>query len=242
MKYAIFADIHSNLEAFQAVLDSMEKEGAEKKIFLGDVVGYGADPNECIGLLKKNSDISIAGNHDYGLVGKTSLDGFNRYAKEALLWTKKVVSEDNIDYLRSLPILTEFDSMTLVHSSPKYPERWHYIMSSVEAAEQFSAFNTQACFIGHSHRPIIIKMNPAGEISGGAVSEMQIKRGYCYIINGGSVGQPRDGNPDAAYCLYDSEQGLAKIVRVPYDIKGQQDKMKKAGLPEHLIDRIKYGK
>lgn len=242
MKYAIFADIHSNLEAFQAALDSMEKEGAERRIFLGDIVGYGADPNECLRLLRDRADLAIAGNHDYGLIGKTSLDSFNEYAQTALLWTRQVVSEDNMDYLRSLPIITEFDSMTLVHSSPKYPNRWNYIMDSAEAAGQFPAFKTQTCFVGHSHRPIIIEMNPAGEISGGAIPEMQIKRGYCYIINGGSVGQPRDGNPDAAYCLYNSDSGLARIVRVPYDIKKQQEKMSKAGLPENLIDRIKYGK
>ncbi|MBU2590681.1 MAG: metallophosphoesterase family protein [Nitrospinota bacterium] len=242
MKYAIFSDIHSNLEAFQAALDSMDREGTEKRIFLGDIVGYGANPNECIELLKNNSDLVLAGNHDYGLIGKTGLDRFNRYAKEALLWTKEVISEDNIDYLESLPIREEFDSMTLVHSSPKEPERWHYITNPAEATEQFPAFNTQVCFIGHSHHPIIIEMTQAGEISGGLESEMQIKSGHCYIINAGSIGQPRDGNPDAAYCLYDSEQGLAKIIRVPYNIKGQQAKMKKAGLPERLIDRIEHGK
>lgn len=242
MKYAIFSDIHSNLEAFQAALDSMEREGAEKRIFLGDIVGYGANPNECIEIVREKSDLALAGNHDYGLIGKTGLDRFNRYAKEALLWTKEVVSEDNIGYLRSLPIREEFDSMTLVHSSPKEPERWRYIMNSAEAAEQFTAFNTQICFVGHSHRPIIIEMNQVGEIGGGLESEIQIRDGHCYIINAGSIGQPRDGNPEAAYCLYDSEQGLAKIIRVPYNIEGQQAKMRKVGLSEYLIDRIEHGR
>lgn len=242
MKYSIFSDIHSNLEALQAALDSMEREGAEKRIFLGDIVGYGANPNECIEILRDRADLALAGNHDYGLIGKTDLDCFNRYARDALLWTKEVVSGENIDYLKSLPIRKESGSMTLVHSSPREPERWHYITNPAEAVEQFPAFNTQVCFIGHSHHPIIIEMNPAGEISGGLESEMKIKSGHCYIINAGSIGQPIDGNPDAAYCLYDSEQGLAKIIRVPYNIKGQQAKMKKAGLPEHLINRIEHGK
>lgn len=241
MRYALISDVHSNLEALNAVIGKVKADKVDKVILLGDIVGYGPDPNECIDTLRKFADILIAGNHDHGAVGMTDISCFNNHAKAAIQWTTSVLSEENKVFLSSLPLTSNIKSgsIYLVHSSPKEPEEWEYLQKAKDADTNFKFFSETNCFIGHSHRPAIIEMAPDGKIriySG----HSDIKTGCRYIINAGSVGQPRDGNPDASYAIFDTDS--VTIKRAAYDILLTQKKMKDAGLPSYLIDRLSEGR
>lgn len=241
MRYALVSDIHSNLEALNAVIGKVKAEKADKVIFLGDIVGYGPDPNECIETLKGFADIMVAGNHDHGAVGMTDTSHFNRYAKAAIEWTSGVLSKENREFLSSLPITFNIkqESIYLVHSSPEEPEEWDYLQNARDADINFKFFSEANCFIGHTHVPAIIEMTSEGKINI-YKDHSEIKKGCRYIINAGSVGQPRDGNPDAAYAVFDA--GSVTIKRAPYDILLTQKKMKEAGLPSYLIERLSEGR
>jgi len=156
VRYAIFSDIHSNLEAFQVINKFIETENIDKRIFLGDIVGYGANPNECIELLRKSADIVLGGNRNNTTIKKTDISCFNEYAKAAILWTRKVLSQENKNYLAALPVIDTFKEITIAHSSPWEPSVWHYIVNIRDARNNFEYFDTQLCFIGHSHHPVTI--------------------------------------------------------------------------------------
>lgn len=240
MRYAFISDIHSNLEALNAVMEKVKAEKPDKVIFLGDVVGYGPDPNECIEILRGSADIMVAGNHDYGAVGMTDTSYFNDHAKAAIEWTAKVLSKENKSFLSGLLLTSNIkkESIYLVHGSPEEPEEWDYLVNAKDADTNFKFFSEISCFIGHSHIPAIMEMLPDGKINIHS-DHSEIKKGCRYIINAGSVGQPRDGNPDAAYAVFDTDS--ITIKRVAYDILLTQKKMKDAGLPSYLIDRLLSG-
>ena len=242
MRYAIFSDAHSNIEAFQSVLNKIEKLNIDRRLFLGDIVGYGANPNEAIELLKSSADVILAGNHDYAAIDMTDITYFNPHAKEAILWTKEILKQDHKEYLKKLPVTTVVDNITLAHSSPKEPLMWHYIINTLDAMENLEYFNTTLCFIGHSHYPFIIESDASGRINTPKDKIIKLNGNSKYIINDGSVGQPRDRNPDASFVVYDSEDMTIEFKRVPYDIKSAQEKMRREGLPEYLIDRLTYGR
>ncbi len=241
MKIAFISDIHSNLEAFQAVMASLARNGAEKVMFLGDIVGYGANPNECIDLLRDTADCNIAGNHDFAAVNKTDISYFNPYAQEAVLWTKNVLTRQNALYLSSLPLTDALYNFMVVHSTPLHPELWDYVVSFSDAQIGFENFTQQICFIGHSHHPGIFVQDRAGGISAEEKTTISIREGNRYIINIGSVGQPRDGNPLSSYGLYNTETNEYRLIRVEYNIALAQQKIIAAGMPHFLAERLSVG-
>ncbi len=239
-RYAVISDVHSNLESLTAVLNDIDKEKIKKVLFIGDVVGYGPDPVGCIELIKKRCTYAVAGNHDWAVIGYTPSDYFNYNARVAIEWTKEQLGNDELEFLQSLSIVKVLrkESLFLVHASPKEPDAWSYILSLHDAEINFQYFNERICLIGHSHVPFIIERLPSGEIVLYR-EKIEFKESCRYIINVGSVGQPRDGNPEAAYAIINDK--YARIVRVRYDIEMTQKKMKKAGLPEFLIERLSKG-
>ena len=242
MKIALISDIHSNLEAFQAVMASITRYGVEKVMFLGDIVGYGANPNECIDLLRDTADCNITGNHDSAAVNKTDIRYFNPYAQEAVLWTKDVLTRQNALYLFSLPFTDVLYNLMVVHSTPRHPELWDYVVSFSDAQIGFKNFTQQLCFIGHSHHPGIFVQDRAGRISEEEKTTISIREGDRYIINIGSVGQPRDGNPLSSYGLYNTETNEYRLIRVEYNIVQAQQKIIAAGLPRFLAERLSIGR
>jgi diadenosine tetraphosphatase ApaH/serine/threonine PP2A family protein phosphatase len=241
MKWAILSDVHGNLEAFQAVIQDLRRQGAEQVAFLGDVVGYGANPNECLALLRELAEWVVAGNHDCGAVGLTDIDTFNSAAHTALLWSQKQLSMENIAYLRGLPLWHQREEVTFVHASPNEPAEWNYMITFPEAEEGFQALAGDLAFVGHTHQPLALAKEARREVQVISPEEVILKEGIRYIINVGSVGQPRDSNPQAAYGLYDDVAKRYILKRVTYDIQAAQKKIIKAGLPSFLAQRLSKG-
>ena len=243
MKYALFADIHSNLEALQAVREAFKKERVGEYICLGDIVGYAANPNECLKLTRELNPLTIiAGNHDWASVGKTGIDYFRSLAKEAILWTQKELTEENKNFLQNLPLTREFDDFSIVHGSLSAPQKWRYIFTLQDARRNFDKQNKKICCIAHSHRPFIISQNRKGKCEKVKGTKVTLKDNYRYLINVGSVGQPRDGNPNTCHCLYDTNKKEIEIKRIPYQIKKAQDKIIASGLPQELAQRLSIGR
>ncbi len=241
MHYAVLSDVHSNLEAFKVVLTDVEQKRIEDIVFLGDAVGYGPNPNECIELLAERCKTLLAGNHDWGVIGLTDITYFNEYARHAIEWTRSMLTEKNSNILRSFPVKKESrnDDILFVHSTPREPEEWHYLLTLRDAEINFRYFDNKFCFLGHSHYPFIIEKLPSEELVT-YKEAARIKKSARYIINAGSVGQPRDGDPRACYAIIDDEK--MEIVRIPYDIGSVQQKMKKEHLPSFLIERLLVGR
>jgi diadenosine tetraphosphatase ApaH/serine/threonine PP2A family protein phosphatase len=241
MKWAVLSDIHGNLEAFRAVIQDLRDRGAGKVVFLGDAVGYGADPNECLALLRELTETTVAGNHDHGSVGLTNIDNFNPAARAAILWTRERLSMENVAYLRRLPLLLQQEGTTLVHATPYEPAEWNYLLTLPEARRGFHALSGDLAFVGHSHRPLILAQEASGEVRVLNQEKASLKEKMRYIINVGSVGQPRDGDPRAAYGLYEDTAQEYVLQRVPYDIQAAHEKIIKASLPPFLAQRLLRG-
>ena len=240
MIFLIFSDLHSNLESLNAFQNNIASIKHDVKVCLGDTVGYGADPNPCLEWVKENADILLAGNHDYAAVGKTNTDYFNRYAKQACDWTQNELTSINNEFLCSLPVEKEEYGVHWAHSSPFEPERWHYVTSALHR-RQFEHFNKSVCFLGHTHIPLILELSPDASVNEYSVSQMTLKKDCRYIINVGSLGQPRDRNPNPAYIIYDNELSSIEYHRFPYDITSAQEKIRNQGLPPFLADRLAIG-
>lgn len=240
MKIAFFSDVHSNLEALLAVKESLHDKGVQKSIFLGDSVGYGANPNECVEMVRDMSDAILAGNHDWAAAAKTPTDNFNQTARQAIQWTSCNLSCENKKFLFRLPLTGE-DEFLYVHGSPVKPDQWNYILNADAAGHAFSAFSGRICFVGHSHVPCIFAMDTAGRIIRSDASNEHIAEGYRYIINIGSVGQPRDGDPRASYGIYDTDHNSYTLVRASYPVDAARKKIIAAGLPPVLGHRLEAG-
>jgi len=243
MRYALIADIHANLTAFTAVLDNIEHRGGVAELWcLGDVVGYGPDPSQCIELLRKYKHICVVGNHDLAAIGKLALADFNPDAAFACRWTAQQLSPEDIEYLESLPQVIEKDDFTLVHGSPREPI-WEYLISTSSAKENFAYFNSRFCLVGHSHVPLIFRQDEDVNCSFIPLSTNigQVLGKSRMIINPGGIGQPRDGDPRASYAIYDSESKVVRLYRVPYDINATQIRMVKKNLPMRLVVRLEHG-
>lgn len=240
MRSAIISDVHANLEALDAAMKDIEGRRIEVVFFLGDAVGYGPNPNECVDLLRGRCKIFLAGNHDRAAVGMTDITYFNEYARTALLWTKETLSEKNRRTLEKLPVMktVKSENLLLVHSTPKEPELWHYLLTLWDAEINFHYFGHRICILGHSHQPFIIERMPSGEMVTHR-ERAELGKSGRYIINAGSVGQPRDRDPRASYAILDDE--TVEIVRVPYPFEKTQGKMHEAGLPLPLIERLSRG-
>lgn len=242
MKYGFFSDVHANLEALKVVVADFKKENLDKIFFLGDAVGYGPDPNECTSIIEDISEIKLMGNHDYAALGLIETNLFNPYAQKAMEWTKSVLIEKSLNILSSFAMDHRVDRFYLVHSTPKEPQEWNYIFDLDDAEENFNFFNKQICLIGHSHHPAVMKKYKDKHCFLHDDPGVEIEDGFRYIINIGSVGQPRDGSNQACYLIYDVKEKRAVLKRLPYDYKKTQLKMKKKGLPQFLIDRLALGR
>jgi predicted phosphodiesterase len=242
MRYLVISDIHSNLLALDAVIADA---GSFDRIWcLGDITGYGPNPNECIARLREFPLTTLAGNHDWAALGQLDLADFNQDARAACVWTRRQLSTSNKAFLRSLPVMIEEDGYTLVHASPSEPVE-EYVLDLLTAEYNFDKFNTPVCLLGHSHWPVAF-MRPlnatrlCAQIRPAYFQPLHFSDGK-WIINPGSVGQPRDGNPDASYALLDVEEGRWEYRRVAYDVDETQRRMKQHKLPERLIQRLQHG-
>ncbi|MGA1840328.1 MAG: metallophosphoesterase family protein [bacterium] len=243
MKIIIFSDVHGNLEALHSTLRLIERYPDARIYSLGDIVGYGANPNECISEIRKSVHLSLAGNHDHAAIGLTSIEYFNPFAKEAVIWTSKHLDEKDKRYLLEIPIYKKIDQkIFMVHSSPFEPEQWHYIISIRDAKRNFAFFKGQLCFVGHSHSPMVIGLSPDGNVFQENEEIIQLKAENRYIINVGSVGQPRDGDWRACLVIYDDESRIIEFKRLEYEVHTTQSKILEAGLPDLLAKRLMYGR
>ncbi len=242
MKAAIISDIHSNLEALQAVIKDIKKRRIKRIFCLGDLVGYGANPNECIMMCTSEAKIIIAGNHDWATVEKTDVSVFNPVAAEAIQWTQKQLNKGNFGKLQRLKLTSSIEDLFLVHASPNKPEQWEYLFSLDEAKCQFEFFKTQVCFVGHTHVPSVVYQDANGYTDFISDNPFPLIEGRRYIINTGSIGQPRDLDPRASYAIYDGNCRSVEIVRLDYNIPLAQQKIIDAGLPEVLADRLLAGR
>lgn len=243
MRCAILADIHANLGAFEAVLGDIARRGGVDALWnLGDTVGYGPDPHECLERLTEFEHIGVAGNHDFAAIGKISTIDFNPEAAAAANWTGHRLSRENKAFLEARPLIIENGDFTLVHGSPRDPV-WEYLIGIESARVNLSYFKTRYCLVGHSHQPLGFEAKENGDVrlikfTDGSRLELGKKK---LIINPGSVGQPRDGDPRASYAIYDTEDKSITLHRVPYDIGQVQSRMATLDLPRRLIARLSYG-
>lgn len=242
MRYLIIADIHSNLEALQAVLEDANNYGGFGHVWcLGDVVGYGPDPSACIKLLRQLDPLCVCGNHDLAAVGRIDIADFNSAAAKANKWTAGQLDDEDREFLLMLPEKILQGDFTLVHGSPRQPA-WEYISYGFTATDNFDCFDTKYCLVGHTHIPFIFEeedgMANEGYMHHGEMLALGDRK---LIINPGGVGQPRDHDPRASYAIYDSDENRIYLYRVSYDIDITQDKMERAELPSFLISRLSSG-
>lgn len=244
MKYAIFSDVHGNLEALQAVVANAGKQGVEAWICLGDMIGYGANPNECVETVRAlNPEACVRGNHDAAAIDPRERAFFHEVALEGIEYSARHLNAENTAFLQSLPYEYRANERFMaVHASPYHPEQWEYVLDQQGAERAFEAMQPhRLAFIGHSHAPVVFcddgtaQRYPAGE------ALMLEPKSHRYVMNVGSVGQPRDGNPDASYVVFDDEKHSVRLVRVRYDREKAAEKILKAGLPPILAERLLIG-
>lgn len=240
MRLAVLSDVHSNLAALEAVRDDMPE--VDEVWVLGDVVGYGPQPNEVIRLLQQMGARTVLGNHDGAAIGAVDARDFNPDAAEAIAWTAGAIDPNARAYLSALPEVRCEGDLTAVHGSPRDPI-WEYIVSPQVAASNLDAFQSRHCLFGHTHLPVIFRVDDGrmDVVPATPDSPVPIDAGRT-LINPGSVGQPRDGNPQAAYLLLETERQLAEFRRVAYDIGRTQRLMREVGLPPRLAERLSYGR
>lgn len=240
MKTAVISDIHSNLEALEAVRKVIKRENITRVFCLGDILGYNANPVECLKIVRELNPVCVAGNHDFAAVGLTNTDYFNPYAKVAAIWSGKQLNEEQTRFIKSLQLVHREGEVTLVHASLHDPELWGYILTQADANASFEYQETPLCFIGHSHFPCIYFEEGVPLVCPEGV--IQLNKEIKTVVNVGSVGQPRDGNPKASFVIYDPENYTVDFQRVAYDIETTQKKVLDAGLPSFLAERLSMGR
>jgi predicted phosphodiesterase len=240
MKFAIIADIHANLDAFQVVLEDCKKQQVTHYACLGDVVGYNANPKECLDIVRAMNMPCVKGNHDEYCSSEEHLEGFNPAAAEAVNWTRKQLTADDTQWLRELKYTRMVTNFTIVHATLDGPQRWGYVFDKLAAAASFTYQNTSVCFFGHTHVPVAFMKDSV--VRGGTYSKFKLEQGKKYFVNVGAVGQPRDNNPKSAYVIYDTLETTIELRRLDYDIAAAQKKILAAGLPERLAERLAYGR
>lgn len=245
MKYGIFSDVHSNLEALDAVLQCLEQKKVDGFISAGDLVGYGPNPNEVIWRIRNLSNLLIvAGNHDWAVAGFKELTWFNDFAARAIIWTKRQIKEDNRNFLRQLSRQVETSKFTVVHGSPRDPID-EYLLTEDIFKENLTSFDSPLCFIGHTHVPKVFCQTAAGNTetkNPGNEGKTKIHPEAKMIFNSGSVGQPRDGDTRTCCAVYDTDTEEITFYRVEYNFGLTQEKMKRCQLPIFLIERLSYGR
>jgi predicted phosphodiesterase len=245
MRYLVFADIHGNQEAFLTVLKFIQKKKIDYYLFLGDMVGYGASPNEIIQKIQVLKPLSlIRGNHDKAVCGLDSVETFNPIAASAIFWTKEKILKKNHNYLcrqKQGPLFVH-DTITICHGAPFDED--YYIFGEFDAAEAFEHIKTPLCFFGHTHFPFVYAEKDGvveGTFIEGETAEVKLEKDVRYLVNPGSVGQPRDRNPHASFAIYDSEARLLKFQRLEYNIEEAQRKILAERLPPALAERLSLG-
>jgi predicted phosphodiesterase len=233
MRIAIISDIHSNLEALNRAMKEIEKEKVDQIVCLGDIVGYGANPNECVDIVRQNTGHVLLGNHDKAAIDLSKTEFFNPFARIAAEWTSQTLTDENRDYIAGLELTLEINGLFFVHASPVDPGEWNYILTAADAAENFHAMPTDVGFIGHSHVP---------EVFCEDLWTREIVKGEKFIVNVGSIGQPRDGNPALSFGIFDTDLWSYRNLRFEYDIELAAFKIRKAGLPKNLAERLFVGK
>ncbi len=239
MRYAVIADIHANLDALQVVLEDIKQQKCTHVVCLGDVVGYGADPKACLDIIRGMNIPVVKGNHDEYIGLDDNPDGFNDAAAEAVTWSRNQLTTEDRQWLRELKYFRLVANFSIVHATLDAPQRWGYVFEKLEAAASFTYQNTQVCFFGHTHVPVAFIRDTG--VRGGTYSKFRVEPGKKYFVNVGSVGQPRDRNPKAAYVVYDLPTQTIELRRLDYDIAAQQRKIRAAGLPERLAERLATG-
>lgn len=247
MKYCLLSDIHSNLPALEAVLSACEKYNIDEYICLGDIVGYGPFPNECIKIVKDISLTVCAGNHDFAAVGKLEKDDFNKYARIAIDWTEDALSLESKQYLKNeLVLKNKIEDFEIVHGGLTRPLT-DYIINKWIAVSNFKLMESPVCFFGHTHIQRIFCLNNCNSTP--EIMNLQLDekvpldfQNNRYLINPGSIGQPRDRNRWSAFCIFDTADNTVIFKRAEYDLKKVQNEMKKLRFPDYLINRLNYGK
>ena len=240
MRYAVIADIHANLEGLEVVLADSKEQQCTHYCCVGDVVGYNANPKECLDIIRTMGMPVVKGNHDEYCSSEEDLEGFNPHAAEAVNWTRKQLSTEDRQWLRDLKYVRLVASFSMVHATLDGPQRWGYVFDKLAAAASFTYQNTAVCFFGHTHVPVAFVRDSM--VRGGTYSKFRVEPGKKYFVNVGAVGQPRDGNPKAGYVIYDLNEGTIELRRLDYDIAKAQKKIMEAGLPQRLADRLALGK
>ncbi|MBI1977859.1 MAG: metallophosphoesterase family protein [Candidatus Omnitrophica bacterium] len=239
MRYAVISDIHSNWEALAKAGEEIEKRKVDEIICLGDVVGYGANPSECLAFVRKISSGIVMGNHDRAIEDTKLREEFNDWAREAIVWTASILSSEEKKQIREfVPIVIDKKrSVTWTHGSIHGPSEFHYIFSEFEACKSFLVLETNFGFFGHTHVPVLFshKSKEARYLTAGTY---HLTKGERYLINPGSIGQPRDRNPKLSLACFDSDELTLEIIRLDYDNKKAAEKIRKAGLPAYLADRL----
>ena len=239
MRYILISDIHGNLEALQAVLSFVSKLEPFQLYCLGDVVGYGADPKECLEILRNDSNLILAGNHDLAVAKVIPSEDFNPMAQAAVEWTRKALTDDDISTLANLPLVYIDGDYCFAHSSPLNPMEFGYVRTLEDVADVLSSIGQRFCFVGHTHLPVLVRMDTnKGKLEIVHDKRIKIVDGFRYFVNVGSTGQPRDNNPDACVVIVDEEDESIEFLRVPYDISTCQSKILSEGLPSYLAERL----
>jgi len=243
MKYGILGDIHSNLSALRAVLARLDEIGVDTLISVGDVVGYGAAPSECIALLRERGAVVVKGNHDAACVNELDERTFNPYARAAVAWTRQALSDAEKRWLRSLPMVATLEHCQVAHGTLHRPELFDYILSLSDADPSLDEMTRPVCFVGHSHIPLTVMrfVDDPERTAYTCDSEVDLSETIKALINVGSVGQPRDENPLTAYALFDTEERRSSLLRIPYDVEAEVARIAKAGLPPVLGERLRIG-
>jgi len=257
--WGVFSDVHSNPEALDAALGALRKRGARGYVCCGDIVGYGPNPNEVVERIAALKPLhAVSGNHDLAVLGRMNLEWFNAYAQAAAVWTRWKLSEASARFLESLPQLVETEGFTVAHGSPRDPAE-EYLLTPEQFVDNLAHFKVSPCFVGHSHLPWCFGAEAAGRPAGGDWSQaplspweirkeqlsdgqkLAIPKGVPWVLNPGSVGQPRDRDSRVSCAVYDDEKREFELVRAPYDIEAVQGRMREAGLPEFLAQRLSHG-
>jgi predicted phosphodiesterase len=240
MKYAILGDIHANLEALETVLEDAKAQGVTHFVCIGDLIGYNANPSECLEKVRELDAPVVMGNHDYYGSREDKLVGFHPMAAEVINWTRNQLNDEQKEWLRNLPYSRRVETFTIVHSTLDNPHKWGYVLDRYDAESNFNYQTTSVCFYGHTHIPIAFEKGD--EIRSGLYSKIKIKVGRKYFINVGSVGQPRDGDPRAAYVIFDMLNNSIELRRLEYDLSKVQEKILAAGLPNKVAARLATGR
>jgi predicted phosphodiesterase len=240
VRFAIISDIHANLEAFDAVLADARDNKCTDFVCLGDVVGYNANPHECVARIREMDWPTVKGNHDEQASLVESSRDFNEMAEAAIQWTRDHLTDDDKQWLRDLKLQRQVRDFTIVHATLDMPEQWGYVFNNLDAAASFTYQQTTVCFFGHTHVPMAFVRDEG--VQRQQFDKLRIDPGKKYFINVGSVGQPRDGDWNAAYCIYDIESNMVERRRLKYDLAATQKKIIDAGLPRLLADRLALGR